>query len=49
MLEDIKEGGALLWQGFGTITDIQIGPDDGYLYILTLRGSIYRVDPSPSS
>jgi hypothetical protein len=33
--EDLKEGGAVLGQGFGVITDIQLGPDDGYLYILT--------------
>jgi glucose/arabinose dehydrogenase len=29
-------------QGFGVITDIQVGPD-GYLYILGINGSIYRV------
>jgi aldose sugar dehydrogenase len=44
--EDLKEGGAVLGQGFGTITDIQVGPDDGYLYILTLRGGLYRIVPS---
>ena len=44
--DDLKEGGAVLGQGFGTITDIQIGPDDGYLYILTLRGGLYRIVPS---
>jgi hypothetical protein len=32
-------------QGFGTITDLQIGPD-GYLYVLTLAGTIYRIVPS---
>ena len=42
-------GGVILGQGFGTITDIQVGPDDGYLYILTLRGSIYRIVPSSPS
>jgi glucose/arabinose dehydrogenase len=34
------------------ISDIKIGPDDGYLYILTLSGNIYRILPSnisPSS
>src|ERR671939_1529510 len=37
--EDLKEGRAVLGQGFGVITDIQVGPDDdGYLYILTLQG-----------
>jgi hypothetical protein len=35
-------------QEFGVITDIQIGPDDGYLYILALNGRIYRIVPSSS-
>jgi aldose sugar dehydrogenase len=48
-IQDLKEGGAVLGQGFGVITDIQIGPDDGYLYILTLNGRIYRIIPSSSS
>jgi glucose/arabinose dehydrogenase len=48
-IQDLKEGGAVLGQGFGVITDIQVGPDDGYLYILTLNGRIYRIVPSSSS
>ncbi len=32
-------------QGFGVVTDIQVGPD-GYLYILGINGSIYRVVPA---
>jgi glucose/arabinose dehydrogenase len=32
-------------QGFGVITDIQVGASDGYLYILTYDGSIYRIVP----
>ena len=47
-IRDLKEGGAVLGQGFGVITDIQVGPDDGYLYILTLNGRIYRIAPSSS-
>ena len=31
-------------QGFGVITDVQVGPD-GYLYILGINGSIYRIVP----
>ncbi len=31
-------------QGFGVITDIQVGPD-GYLYILGIGGTIYRIVP----
>jgi aldose sugar dehydrogenase len=46
---DLKEGGAVLGQGFGVITDMQVGPDDGYLYILTLNGIIYRIVPSSLS
>ncbi|HJT48580.1 MAG TPA: PQQ-dependent sugar dehydrogenase [Nitrososphaeraceae archaeon] len=44
--EELQEGGAVLGQGFGVITDMQVGPDDGYLYILTLNGSIYRIVPT---
>jgi aldose sugar dehydrogenase len=36
-------------KGFGGITDIQIGPEDGYLYILTFdktKGTIYRIVPT---
>ena len=29
----------------GGITDLQVGPD-GYLYVLTYAGSIYRIIPS---
>ena len=29
----------------GGITDLQVGPD-GYLYVLTFAGSIYRIVPS---
>jgi glucose/arabinose dehydrogenase len=46
--DEIQQGGVILGQGFGVITDMQIGPDDGYLYILTLNGNIYRI-VSPSS
>ncbi len=29
-------------RGFGTITDLQVGPD-GYLYVLTFGGTLYRI------
>lgn len=32
-------------KGFGVITDLEVGPD-GYLYILTLAGTIFRVIPT---
>jgi len=38
---------AALGHGFGTITDLQVGPD-GYLYVLTFGGNIYRIVPSHS-
>ena len=44
-----KQAGVTIGQGFGVITDMQVGPDDGYLYILTLNGSIYRILPISSS
>jgi glucose/arabinose dehydrogenase len=47
--QELQEGGAVLGQGFGVITDMQVGPNDGYLYILTLNGSIYRIVPNSSS
>jgi len=31
-------------RGFGTITDLQVGPD-GYLYVLTFGGTLYRIVP----
>ena len=36
-------------KGFGGITDMKIGPDDGYLYILTFdktQGTIYKIVPT---
>jgi plastocyanin len=35
-------------QGFGGITDIQIGPD-GYMYVLSFTGDLYRVVPASQS
>jgi glucose/arabinose dehydrogenase len=34
-----------LGTGFGAITDVETGPD-GYLYILTLGGDLYRIVPA---
>jgi hypothetical protein len=28
---------------FGAINDIQVGPDDGLLYIVSIEGAIYRI------
>jgi aldose sugar dehydrogenase len=46
--EMTKQAEVTIGQGFGVITDMQIGPDDGYLYILTLQGSLFRITPSSS-
>jgi glucose/arabinose dehydrogenase len=46
--QELQQGGVILGQGFGVITDMRVGPDDGYLYILTLQGSLYRIVPSSS-
>ena len=33
--------------GFGTITDLEVGPDDGYLYVISLdHGAIYKILPT---
>jgi glucose/arabinose dehydrogenase len=36
--------GIVFGKGFGVITDIQVGPD-GYLYILGIDGTIYKIVP----
>ena len=33
----------LFGRGFGAITDIKVNPYDGYLYILTFNGAVYRI------
>ena len=48
-VDEPKENQPLIFgQGFGGITDIQVGPD-GYLYILSYTGSIYRILPISDS
>jgi glucose/arabinose dehydrogenase len=40
--------GIIFGSGFGGITDIKAGPDDGYLYVLTFdssQGTIFRIVP----
>ena len=32
--------------GFGGVTDLQIGYEDGFLYVLSYNGNIYRIVPS---
>ncbi len=48
-IDDPKENLPLIFgQGFGGITDIQVGPD-GYLYVLSYTGSLYKIIPSSES
>ena len=48
-INDPKENQPLIFgQGFGGITDIQVGPD-GYLYVSTYSGSIYKILPISDS
>ena len=42
-VNDPKENQPVVFgQGFGGITDIQVGPD-GYLYVLSYTGSLFRI------
>ena len=44
-VNDPKENQPIVFgQGFGGITDIQVGPD-GYLYVLSYMGSLFRIIP----
>jgi aldose sugar dehydrogenase len=41
---------AIFGQGFGGITDLKVGPADGYLYVLSYgNGAIYKILPKTSS
>ena len=42
-IEELQD--IILGQSFGIITDLEVGPD-GYLYVLTYQGTIYRIIPS---
>lgn len=41
---DVEVAAVTFGEGFGGITDIETGPD-GYLYILSLSGDLYRILP----
>ncbi|MDR4490250.1 MAG: PQQ-dependent sugar dehydrogenase [Candidatus Nitrosocosmicus sp.] len=48
VVNDPKENQPFVFgQGFGGITDIEVGPD-GFLYILSYTGSLFRIVPAPS-
>src|SRR5215208_1635613 len=51
-LEELEQQEAVFGHGFGVITDIEVGPDDGYLYALTFAkedGKIYRIIPAANT
>jgi hypothetical protein len=44
--KEVKESGIIFGQGFGGITDIEVGPYDGYLYVVShTQGKIFRIVP----
>jgi plastocyanin len=43
-----KTNRLIFGQGFGRITDIEVGPD-GFLYVLSYTGSLFRIVPTSSS
>ena len=48
-VNDPKENQPFIFgQGFGGITDIEVGPD-GLLYVLSYTGSLFRIAPSSAS
>jgi len=48
-INDPKENQPFVFgQGFGGITDIEVGPD-GYLYVLSYTGSLFRIAPTSST
>ena len=43
---EIDESDIVFGQGFGGITDIEVGPYDGYLYVVSSKeGKIFRIGP----
>ena len=48
-VDETRENQPLIFgQGFGGITDLQVGPD-GYLYVLSYTGALYRIVPLSES
>lgn len=41
--DELEEGGVIFGKGLGGITDMQVGPQDGYLYVLSYDGTIYKI------
>lgn len=50
IVAESEESEILFADGFGIVTDLQVGPDDGYLYLVagdrpTKTGALYRIVP----
>jgi aldose sugar dehydrogenase len=44
--QDPALGEIIFGEGFGGITDLEVGPDDGYLYLVSIgQGKIFRIVP----
>ena len=47
---DTEAQEAVFGEGFGGITDLKVGPGDGYLYVLSIgSGAIYKIAPPDTS
>ena len=43
---DAETGQVVFGEGFGGVTDLKVGPADGYLYVLSIgNGAIYKILP----
>jgi aldose sugar dehydrogenase len=44
---DIDESEIIFAEGFGVVTDIEVGPYDSFLYTVSIRnGKIFRIVPA---
>jgi hypothetical protein len=47
---DAETGQVIFGEGFGGVTDLKVGPEDGYLYVLSIgNGAIYKILPKSAS
>ncbi len=47
---DAETGQVIFGEGFGGVTDLKVGPGDGYLYVLSIgNGALYKILPKSAS
>ena len=47
---DAETGQVIFGEGFGGVTELKVGPGDGYLYVLSIdNGAIYKILPKSAS